>query len=56
MVPRRVVAKKATSPGLVFKWNFMLNASRRLHRKKGVQHTRKHTKQIDRQIYIYIDR
>jgi len=44
MMPRRVVAKKATSPGLVFKLNFMLRASNRLHRKNGVQHTRKQTK------------
>jgi hypothetical protein len=42
-VPRRVVAKKASSPGEVDRSNFMLRASSIVQIKNGVQHTRKHT-------------
>ncbi len=40
------MAKKASSPGEVDRSNFMLRASSMVQMKKGVQHTRKHTKQV----------
>ena len=42
-IPRRVVAKNASSPGEVDRSNFMLRASSMVQMKNGVQHTRKHT-------------
>ena len=47
-IPRRVVAKNASSPGEVDRSNFMLRASSMVQMKNGVQHTRKHTENRDK--------